>query len=481
MRPTIFARMVIGYLAIFIPMAAVGAYTILEIASFYRVASYILHIDNRMKNGEKELTDSILSQVRYERKYVIAKDEGLYNQFVLAGREVTKYIDEAMSIADTPSKKETLIRVRDYYERYKSVFHSEVEIIKKKEAYFQQEYQWGKEQALDQIMEELRNLRLQTEISTDEKMKYLAETEGKASKIAIAMGLGFIFSGIIILIFITKTITGPLSFVGEKTRQVASGDFQSTLDLTSPPEIGDLAQDFNLMCDKLREMDRMKSEFFSLMAHELRTPLASIKEGISLLLEGIDEELKEKRSKILIIIAEESNRLIDLVNSLLDLSKMEAGMMTFDFAPSDIRPLIRKTVSGMEPMVMARNVHIVVEMPQDLPHVNMDVERILQALRNLIGNAVKFTPNGGQVAISVKSIEEGVSVSVADTGPGIPEEDLNAIFDKFKQATIRGYRDIKGTGLGLAIVKYIVDAHGGRVWVESKLGHGSVFAFVLPS
>jgi len=330
-------------------------------------------------------------------------------------------------------------------------------------------------------MEELRNLRLQTEISTDEKMKYLAETEGKASKIAIAMGLGFIFSGIIILIFITKTITGPLSFVGEKTRQVASGDFQSTLDLTSPPEIGDLAQDFNLMCDKLREMDRMKSEFFSLMAHELRTPLASIKEGISLLLEGIDEELKEKRSKILIIIAEESNRLIDLVNSLLDLSKMEAGMMTFDFAPSDIRPLIRKTVSGMEPMVMARNVHIVVEMPQDLPHVNMDVERILQALRNLIGNAVKFTPNGGQVAISVKSIEEGVSVSVADTGPGIPEEDLNAIFDKFKQATIRGYRDIKGTGLGLAIVKYIVDAHGGRVWVESKLGHGSVFAFVLPS
>src|SRR3990172_594603 len=121
-----------------------------------------------------------------------------------------------------------------------------------------------------------------------------------------------------------------------KTREIARGDFEGNLDLSSPPEIGDLAQDFNLMCGKLKEMDKMKSDFFSLMAHELRTPLASIKEGTNLLLKGLGEELKEKRNTVLTVIAEESNRLIDLVNSLLDLSKMEAGVITLNFETSEI-------------------------------------------------------------------------------------------------------------------------------------------------
>jgi len=126
-------------------------------------------------------------------------------------------------------------------------------------------------------------------------------------------------------------------------------------------------------------------------------------------------------------------------------------------------------------------VGIKMEIPQDLPYIKMDGARILQVLRNLIGNAVKFTPGGGRITISARPMEEGVSVSVADTGPGIPKEDLNAIFDKFQQATLTGHNKIKGTGLGLAIVKHIINAHGGKVWVESKMGHGSTFIFVLPA
>jgi signal transduction histidine kinase len=111
----------------------------------------------------------------------------------------------------------------------------------------------------------------------------------------------------------------------------------------------------------------------------------------------------------------------------------------------------------------------------------MDAERILQALRNLIGNAVKFTPGGGQVTVFVRAVEKGVSVWVEDTGPGIPREDLDSIFDKFRQATISSYSKIKGTGLGLAIVKHIINAHGGKVWVESQPGRGSIFIFLLPA
>jgi len=328
---------------------------------------------------------------------------------------------------------------------------------------------------------ELRNLRLHVEQDTYEKIRHLGESGAKANKIAIVMAVGLILSGIITSIFITRSITRPLSFMRKKTREVAKGDFEGNLDLSSPPEIGDLAQDFNLMCNKLKEMEKLKSDFFSLMAHELRTPVASIKEGTDLLLEGIGEEFKEKRKTVLTIIAEESNRLIDLVNSLLDLSKMEAGMMALNLETSDLKPLINRAISGIEPLAMTKNVNIEVKMPPDLPYVKMDAERILQALRNLIGNAVKFTPGGGQVTISARAVEKGVNVSVADTGPGIPKEDLDSIFDKFRQATIASYSKIKGTGLGLAIVKYIINAHGGKVWVESEPGRGSVFIFLLPA
>ncbi len=481
MRPTIFARIVIGYLAIFIPVVAVSAYAIMHLALFHRVTSDILQIDNRMRSYQQKLSDSILAQIRYERKYIITKDKDLHNQFMLAEREVIKLIDEAMSIADAGHERDVLIRIKGYCENYKSIFNEEVEFIKKKRPYLQDRYKEEKEKAVDEILWELRNLRLYTEQDTYERIRHLGESGTRANKIVILTGVSFILLGIIISIFITRSITSPLSFLRKKTRQVADGNFEGHLAPSSPPEIGDLARDFNLMCNKLKEMEKMKSEFFSLMTHELRTPLASIKEGTNLLLKGIGEKSEEKRKEVLTIIAEESNRLIDLVNSLLDLSKMEAGVIALNFETSDIEPLINKAVSGMEPLAMAKNVGIQVKIPQYLPCVRMDEERILQALRNLIGNAVKFTPGGGHVTVSAQPRETGVSVSVADTGPGIPKEDLNAIFDKFRQATITGYNKIKGTGLGLAIVKHIINAHGGKVWVESEPGHGSTFIFLLPA
>lgn len=481
LRLTILTRMFIGYLSVFIPVVAVSAYAIWQLSLFHRDTGYILQIDNGMRELQQKIADSILMQARYEKKYIFTKDKELFNRFLLAEKEVSERLEMAISIADTTQKREALIRTKDYYEHYKSLFHKEAEFLKKNQPYHQDEYKEEKEKTLDEVLWELRNLGLQIEQDTYEKIRHLGESGAKANKITIVMAVGFIFSGIIISILITKSITGPISFLGEKTKQVARGDFEGNLEISSPPEIEDLAQDFNLMCNKLKEMDKIKSDFFSLMAHELRTPIASIKEGTNLLLNDIGEDFKEKQKMVLTIIAEESNRLIDLVNSLLDLSKMEAGMMALNFEALDIRPLIDKAVSGMEPLAMAKKVSIKVEIPKDLPYVRMDGERILQALRNLIENAVKFTPEGGQVIISAHPLERMVTIAVADTGPGIPPGDLNAIFDKFKQATITSYSKIKGTGLGLAIVKHIINAHGGKLWVESELGKGSIFIFQLPA
>ena len=172
--------------------------------------------------------------------------------------------------------------------------------------------------------------------------------------------------------------------------------------------------------------------------------------------------------------------MIEIVNSLLDLSKMEAGMMTYTFEQKDLAPLVNKTIQEMGPLAKSKKINLQVRLAEKLPTINMDSERILQVLRNLIGNAMKFSPDEGQVTVSARSIDGGLEVSVADTGPGIPAEDLTSIFEKFKQAGSKTSQ-IKGTGLGLAIAKQIITRHGGKIWAKSGPGGGSTFVFVLPT
>jgi len=171
--------------------------------------------------------------------------------------------------------------------------------------------------------------------------------------------------------------------------------------------------------------------------------------------------------------------LIEHVNSLLDLSKMEAGIIDFNFAAGDVKPIVQRAASEIEPLYAARSITFEFHETGKTPSVRMDGERVLQVMRNLLGNAVKFTPDGGRIAVSLKPVAGGVEISVADSGPGIPEEDRTAIFDKYRQSATQAYSGGTGTGLGLSIAKHVVDAHGGRIWVESELGRGSTFTVFL--
>jgi two-component system sensor histidine kinase GlrK len=208
--------------------------------------------------------------------------------------------------------------------------------------------------------------------------------------------------------------------------------------------------------------------------------LTSIKEGIGLLLEGVGGEVTEKQRRLLTILAEESQRLISLVNSLLDLSKMEAGMMIYTLEPASLTSVIDRAVTELGPLAESKKIKIEARVEQPMPLIKMDPDRILQALRNLVGNAVKFTPDGGRVLLSAAQKNGGVEVAVSDTGPGISADDVPMIFDKYRQGNAKTSYRLRGTGLGLAIVKHIITSHGGQVWVESQTGQGSSFIFVLP-
>jgi len=155
-------------------------------------------------------------------------------------------------------------------------------------------------------------------------------------------------------------------------------------------------------------------------------------------------------------------------------------MTTYTFDQGSLAPLILRAITEMTPLIEAKKITLKTKIDEKLPGLKMDRERILQVLRNLIGNAVKFTPEGGQVRVSARLMNREVEVSVSDTGLGITKENLTTIFEKFHQAHLKDSDHIKGTGLGLAIVKHVITAHGGRVWAESEPGQGSSFTFVLP-
>ena len=480
MRLTIFWRLIIGYLIIFILVMMVGVYAIIKLRQFNTVTQYILNVDNRILEYEKKLVDLTLSQHRFLKKYIITRDQSLYNQFFSAKEEFSRDLDMAFAVSDTRFLQDILTRIKEYQNRYQYLVRKENDHIQSREYYSKREYEKEKDRLIDGILKELELLGIRVQQDAHQRMKEQGEAGDSARNMAVILASLALGSVVIISFLITRSITTPLGLLRLKTREISEGVFKNDLKVSSAPEISELAQAFNLMIHRLSTLEKMKSDFFSTMSHELRTPLTSIKEGIALLQEEAAGPVTEKQKKLLAIVAQESRRLIDLVNSSLDLSKMEAGMMIYHFEQADLVPLIDKVIVEMGPLVETKKIRLQSEVRSNLPRIRMDQERILQVLRNLVGNAVKFTPQGGRIAIFAGLTGQTIKVAVRDTGSGIPENNLISIFSKFHQVTPEKSHYIKGSGLGLAIVKHIITSHGGRVWAESKLGQGSTFYFVLP-
>ncbi len=480
MKFTIFFRLVVGYLVIFLLAIMVSLYVTSQFKKLEDVTSSILNINSRVLSNNKKLIDALLSQVQYERKFLILKDKALYERFDEAKNDFDRYYNELVSVADSSRVKNLLDSIKQSHQHYQGLFYKEVESLSAGQRYSQEWYREEKEKAINATLEDLKELGTYYDNNTYEKILKLGEAGANARRVAIIITISFLIFGVAISVFITRSITQPLTVMRKQTREIAKGNYKGDLKLSSPPEIGELVKDFNFMCNKLKEIDKMKSDFFSNMSHELRTPLTSIKEGINLLFEGIGGEISEKQKRLLIIMKGETKRLIDIVNSLLDLSKMEAGMMTYNFTYSSLNNLIDRALVEVEPLAETKNITIEAEVNKRLPLIKIDSERILQVLRNLLINAVKFTHARGSIKVSARTVEKAVEVAVSDTGIGIHKEDVDIIFNKFQQATNTSSNPIKGTGLGLAIVKYIINAHGGNIWVESQPGHGSTFTFMLP-
>lgn len=479
MRLSLFSRLIMGYLAIFLIVALASAYAVLQLRYFRDLTQSILNVDNRMLDHEKALADLLLAQSRAEQKFVITRDETWYLQFVRLKIDFEARLESAFALEDKVATPVLRSIARDF-RSYDALVEDEARLVRTKRPYSQALYKQDKDNLIDDMLTAFEKLRMNQQRLTHDKMTELAAVASQAGEVSAMIFFACLLAIILMSLVITKSITRPIGLLKSKADEIASGNFEGRLEVQSPPEIGELAAAINSMCEKLRELDNMKADFFASMSHELRTPLTSIKEGTGLLLDGVGGDTTDKQRKLLSILAEESNRLISVVNSLLDLSKMEAGMMAYDFEITHVEPLIRRAVVEIAPLVEAKGIRLESGLDTPLPPLKMDPERILQVLRNLLGNAVKFTPKGGVVAVSAQPAGGKLAVSVKDSGPGIPPESLTSIFEKFNQGSRRAPHARQGTGLGLAIANSIITSHGGKIWAESELGKGSTFIFVLP-
>jgi signal transduction histidine kinase len=237
-------------------------------------------------------------------------------------------------------------------------------------------------------------------------------------------------------------------------------------------EIGDKSR-------QLAEASQHKSQFLANMSHELRTPLNAILGYTELILDEIYGKTPEKMRSVLERVQRNGKHLLGLINDVLDLSKIEAGQFTLTLADYSVKDVVHNVFSAVESLANEKKLALQVEVPKNLPVGRGDERRLTQVLLNLVGNAIKFTDEG-EVSVKASANNGAYMVSVCDTGPGISTADQGKLFQDFQQADNSATKKKGGTGLGLAISRRIIEMHGGRIWVESSLGHGSTFAFTVP-
>ncbi|MDR4508024.1 MAG: HAMP domain-containing histidine kinase [Candidatus Brocadiaceae bacterium] len=527
--------MVLGYIVITLFMLSTSFYLISRLNHFNDASASILSKDiPSIKNGEK-LLQTLLEQVSSEKKYLIAKEKAFLtlfkskqgefiarlesiNKSITAGEKplfldklkyfYTKYVSNRSFLQLHPleetrgnkEQKEIANQIETLYNKYIGIVSKEFILLNYDDNVPLDTTFYGeKEKTLDQLTGAINALILLQQAELFKKMELFQKTVSKSTSISLAIIVIAVLFGAIFSYVFTRSICKPINILKDATERIAQGDLDYRIKIRSKDEFGSLGKSFNKMCVKLAELDQMKTEFISNISHNLKTPLTSIREANELMLDKVAGKISAEQLKLLNIIKGSTLKLIMMINDLLDISRLEAGLMRYNFQHSCIKDIILKSIDDIRFLAEGKKINIqYITDNTSIPKVRLDRDKIAQVMDNIFSNAFKFTPVGGKITVKSCEIESSklsgscvlqnkpdnvrsfVQVSISDTGIGIPEEYHKSIFDKFQQVVNKGKGGIKGTGLGLFIAKHIVLDHGGDIWLENNSSNGSTFHFILP-
>lgn len=449
------------------------------------------------------------------RKYQVTGDLRYLGRFEEAREGFEASLRDLESRALEPRETEALAGLRQEWDAFRSPSADLVERLASDAA---------GDSALDRLAVRLGELSARTralnrasQTAMLDRIRSSVAAASRTERISwIAIGAALLLA-VIVSIFIIHSISEPLHRLAAGTRAVAQGNFGYRLAALRDDEFSRLARDFNRMTGRLQELERAKQDFLSQVSHDLKTPLAAMREAAALLLDEIPGPLTSKQRRLLELSQRSGKRLSSMISKLLDLSRMEAGVLEYEFRREDLAHLVRGVIEEFESRLPERDLALEADLPLAPLEIGCDGDRMGQVLGNVLENAVKFSPAGGTIHLTLEHVprtppdapplparrvdgaapEPGYALlQVTDEGPGVPDSQREAIFQKFHQLEAGRQVAREGVGLGLAVCREIVAAHGGVIWVttpvtvtaaagdgrsaERTTGPGATFLVLLP-
>lgn len=478
MRLTIFSRVMIAQSTLILLILVVSLFAVGKLRLVSQLNTEALTVDSACINEEKRLLKSFLAEMRNVEKYLLMRDLSFRDEYEHNKNDFYDAITKIGYTIDSEDEKKLLGEIESLYESYEQ--ETDLSNFGAK----------GSETARaslgESIIERVNELIRLRDQAAAHKTALARDHAASAAEVMFWLTVFGIAGAFVMAYMHARGISRPLRGLALEMRRIGKGEFFRTAKVNGPTEVVELAKSLNVMAEELERLDRLKADFTAHVSHELRTPLTAIREGTALLLEEISGPLTKSQREILEVVRNHSKRLSQSISSILDLSKMEAEMMDYEFTMCELRELIEKSVESVELIARKQDIKLRSEIAASIPMFLADERRIQQVLDNLLSNALRFSPAGGEVLVEAFPVggnhrnAAAVEIRVSDDGPGIPAEEVRNIFKHFYQSSNQKVRGQQGTGLGLAIARHIVEAHKGSIWAESEIGCGSIFHVVLP-
>ncbi len=482
-RLSIFWRLALGYLAILALVIGVNLYILNQFRVLTELGAELATHHFPAVETAKQLITSLYAQLKSDKQYLVLRDTTLLKDFLQEAENFRKTLKALEDQESSGTTLEVLQTVKARHEQFHTLFLSVgVEQVDRSVLAIAN-YERQRDILIDGMAQAITAYITSQEVSVgailrDSNFRLIQAQAITQQLLMMALVLGLGLAGIA-----SYSILRPLRLVKAQIRRIGQGKFGGTISQEVPQELRDLVDQVNLMGEKLQKLDAMKSEFLANISHELRTPLTSIREGSQLLLDEIPGKLTPDQKETLSIISDSSQQLNHLIANLLDLSRMEADMVAYTFNPTDLNRLAIRSTEKVKFLADRKNIHMDINLvPGKVKVQEVDGQRLEQVFENLLSNAIKFSPSGARITIRSQPdlANTGIHFVVEDTGPGISEEDLPHIFERFYQGKTPEGRAYVGSGIGLALAKRVIDDHGGTMWAESTLGKGTALHFILP-
>ncbi len=490
-------RVVSGYAVLLALLSAVLAYQTIVIHQMRTINRELSGVSFQAALSSLQLMRDRDLVEEYSKKFFVRRDPDYLARLREYQRDFAATLETMRSRASSRNEQAAISSLTLIWQRFNSELDSQ---LTDPEPAHGAPFPANLDAELDQLTTQAAGVHQATLQAIEAEVERSRMTGRYSGWVTWSAALGALIMSCLVSFFIVRSVLMPLSQLARGTRAIAEGDFSYRLDVSKKDEFAQLASDFNTMARRLEALDQMKRDFVSHVSHEIKSPLASMRETTELLLDGIPGVLTERQKRLLELNLKSNQRLSSMIGNLLDLSRMEAGVMEYELRSQDLLPLLRAAIAEFEVQAREKRIEIKCSLPQPPLLVQCDEDRIVQVFANLIGNAIKFSPSSSAIEVDAESTmdipssapsgfrrprfassENGAYavVSIRDSGPGVPDADKKKIFEKFHQVKLGVKLPGQGVGLGLAICRTIVDAHHGAVWVEDNPSGGSVFRLLL--